>query len=223
MFSVSSHALALNHTPVSQLSEAQHTRPKQRQKNISSQTKPVISHHKRGEEKQNRLTHEHKRYAFTVQELLVTLQTVLQRKMHLQACCKHIWTAEKGGKNPLKARPKSRPNMLWLLWNCPYCTLQRLKHSVHVFEWENDRNWMHESKRFNTLEVLRLKYHCHIFLWEKGETQEGCDERNAEYQLRSRGEESRSWFCCDCQHTPIYPPSPKVKSRGAWLGNKREG
>lgn len=59
------------------------TRPKHRQKNTSSQTKPVISHHKRGEEKQNQLTHECKRYAFTVQELLVTLQTVLH-KMHLQ-------------------------------------------------------------------------------------------------------------------------------------------
>lgn len=59
VFTVSSHALALNHTPVSQLSEAQHTRPKQRQKNTSSQTKPVISHHKGKEKEKNRLAHEY--------------------------------------------------------------------------------------------------------------------------------------------------------------------
>lgn len=53
VFTGSSHALALNHTPVSQLSEAQHMRPKQRQKNTSSQTKPVISHHKK--ERKNKI------------------------------------------------------------------------------------------------------------------------------------------------------------------------
>lgn len=97
-------------------------------------------------------------------------------------------------KTSFESPSKIKASISWLLWNCPYYTLLSLKHSEGVFECENDRNWMHESKRFNTREVHGLKYHCQVFLWEKkkGKTQERWDERNAEYQLRSRGEQSRN-------------------------------
>lgn len=112
----------------------------------------------------------------------------------IKCTCKFAVSKYQHGKEKKSSESPSeiKAKCLWLLCNCPYHTLLRLKHSERVFEWENDRNWMHESERFNTLEVLRLKYHCQVFLWERGETQEGWDERNAEHQLRSRGEESRS-------------------------------